>query len=393
MDRLRKEAKVESVKRIVTSLSLDGKRLTAEIDVEFVRELGLNTAEAIGDQVFAIVDSILGEQIVQSQVAIKPSDIEERIYARLGSTTSKVEQVRVHRLRVAAPGAPQSRPQGAGQARPTPPAFPGARATPPPFPRARATPPPFPGARATPPPFPSAAPTSAPSSGERRAAPAASSSRAPYDALTQSMVPSVKPRQSSRPASRSSSRPAARSVHPPPVPGTAAPTARTHRATVPAGESPEGADWSRTVQQAGPFSGRMIRDAAAYALITVLGSAPASVDKWAIFEGRGASAALRQEVAACFAAAVYMAARGAGASHRDAVGFVNAASRQAALADMPSPADVGRYISSPRPADELSARMAKLLGGETEASHFTQALSACHKTVSARLREAIDGAG
>jgi hypothetical protein len=88
-----------------------------------------------------------------------------------------------------------------------------------------------------------------------------------------------------------------------------------------------------------------------------------------------------------------MAARGAGASHRDAVGFVNAASRHAALADMPSPADVGRYISSPKPAEELSSRLAKLIGGETEASHFAHALSACHKTVSARLDEAIDGAG
>jgi hypothetical protein len=135
----------------------------------------------------------------------------------------------------------------------------------------------------------------------------------------------------------------------------------------------------------------MIRDAAAYTLITVLGSAPASMDKWLIFEGKGPSRALRQEAAACFAAAVYMAARSAGASHKDAVALVNTASRHAALADVPSPTDVGRYISSPKPAEELSARMAQLIGGETRASQFTESIASCHKTVSARLRDAIEG--
>jgi hypothetical protein len=136
----------------------------------------------------------------------------------------------------------------------------------------------------------------------------------------------------------------------------------------------------------------MIRDAAAYTLITVLGSAPASMDKWLIFEGKGPSRGLRQEAAACFAAAVYMAARSAGASHKEAVALVNAASRHAALTDVPAPTDVGRYISSPKPAEELSARVAELIGGESQASQFKDALSSCHKTVSSRLREAIDGA-
>ena len=358
MDRLRKEAKVESVKRIVSSVSLDGKRLTADVDVEFVRELGLNTAEAIGDQVFAIVDGILGEQIVQSQVAIQPSAIEELVYARLGSTASKVEHVRVIRLRSGAAGAPASRPHPAS-------------------------------ARATPPPFPTMPPNSAPTSGERRAAAPVSSGRAPQDVITQSMVPSVKPRQSNRPAARSSSRPAARSAEPPSAPAAAA---RTHRPTVPAGTAPEGPDWGRTVERVGAFSGRMIRDAAAYSLITVLGGAPSSLDKWAIFEGKGPARSLRQEAAACFAAAIYMAARGAGASHKDAVGLVNAASRHATLADVPSPAAVGRYISSPDPSAALAARLAELIGAEGEASQFMPALASCHKAVSARLREAIDGA-
>jgi hypothetical protein len=388
MDRLRKEAKVESVKRIVSSVSLDGKRLTADVDVEFVRELGLNTAEAIGDQVFAIVDGILGEQIVQSQVAIQPSAIEELVYARLGSTASKVEHVRVIRLRSGAAGAPASRPHPAS-ARATPVASPRPKVTPPPFPKARVTPPPFPKARATPPPFPTMPPNSAPTSGERRAAAPVSSGRAPQDVITQSMVPSVKPRQSNRPAARSSSRPAARSAEPPSAPAAAA---RTHRPTVPAGTAPEGPDWGRTVERVGAFSGRMIRDAAAYSLITVLGGAPSSLDKWAIFEGKGPARSLRQEAAACFAAAIYTAARGAGASHKDAVGLVNAASRHATLADVPSPAAVGRYISSPDPSAALAARLAELIGAEGEASQFMPALASCHKAVSARLREAIDGA-
>jgi hypothetical protein len=161
---------------------------------------------------------------------------------------------------------------------------------------------------------------------------------------------------------------------------------------VPAGTNPPATDWSRTVERVGAFSGRMIRDAAAYAMITALGSAPASVDKWAIFEGKGSSRALRQEVAACFAAAVYMAARSTGASHKDAVGLVNAASRHAALSDVPSPGDVGRYISSAKPAEALSTRLAELIGGESRASLFIQALSSCHKTVAVGLREAIESA-
>lgn len=375
MDRLRKEAKVPSVKRTVSSLTLDGKRLMAEIDIEFVRDLGLNTAEAIGDQVFAITDAILGEQIVQSRVHLKAAELEDLIHARLGATSGKVEQVRVHRLRVAATSAPASHVQGTSHG----------KATPPPLPQARAVPPPLPAAYTRPTP----SPTSAPGSGERRIAQGPASSRAPQDALRQSTAPPAKPRPSSRPASRASSRPGTRrSAHPPPLPPA---SSKPQRPTLPAGTEPEKAEPSRTAEQVGPFAGRLIRDAAAYSLITVLGSAPATVDKWEIFEGKGAARALRQEAAACFAAAVYMAARGAGATHEDAVGFVNAASRSAALTDVPAPADVGRYISSEHPSDALSARMAELVGGGTESSLFTQALATCHKTVASRLREALGG--
>jgi hypothetical protein len=390
------------VKRVVSSLSLDGKRLTAEISVEFVRQLNMSMADAIGDQVYSIVDTILSEQIVQSRVPISAADVEQKALIRLGSTASKISAIHVTRLKVGshASDATLRSQQGAPQSSQTPASMPasGTRSA---------------GASAQSSsrlPAVVASPSGAPATN-------ASSAHAP---MSQSSVPSVKTRRSNRPPPLPPSAGKRSSRRPPPLPGSASststprasnhPSPRTsnHPPTVrspstlrdrytPASAPSSGAarqgaeghvDWASEIERVGAFHGHTLREAAAYALVSVLANAH-NADKFAIFENRGPSKQLRQETAACFAGAVYTAARGAGAVHKDAVGFVNGACRHAALLDPPPPTDVGRYISSPHPAEELAMRMAELLGGENDGASFTAALSDCHDKVAARLRESL----
>jgi hypothetical protein len=409
MERLRKEAKADCVKRIVSSLSLDGKRLTAEINVEFVRELGTNTAEAIGDQVFSIVDGILSELIVQNQIPISSTELEERTMARLGSTSSKIDTIRVTRVRLAEPRSqPAFRSQMPAQHRLTPPPGSSGSAPPPASPESghssghgRAV------SNRTPPARQSSGP--APASHQRMAVP--SSARAPQPAISESMVPSVKSRQSNRPPSHPAPsrrgppdlptlpvRAAARTSPngPPPLPGSAA-SARSEQTRADrdvaketassAGES--GSDFAAQSERAAAAQGRLVRDAAAYALVAALANATGGIDKFAIFEGKGQSKLLRQEASACFAGAVYTASRKAGTDHKEAVACVNAACRSARFVEAPTPADISRYISSQNPSEELASRMAELLGGENEPAVFASSIAACHKTVSARLYDLL----
>jgi hypothetical protein len=386
---------------MVSSQSLDGKRVTAEIHIEFVRELGTNMAEAIGDQVFAIVDGILSELIVQNHVPISGAELEEQATARLGSTSSKVDTIRVTRLRLAEPRSqPAFRSQMPAQHRLTPPPGSAASVAPSSSPESdhmgghsRTA------SNRTPPVRQSSGP--APASHQRMAVP--SSARAPHPDISQSMVPSVKPRQSNRPpSSKPRTGPPAlpnqsatrTSPHgPPPLPGSASaksseriPASRdvTARSAV-----ARPADFTALIERAGPAHGRLVRDAAAYAIVAALANATGGLDKFSIFEGKGPSKQLRQEASACFVAAVYTASRNAGADHKEAVGFVNGACRNARFVETPTPADIGRYVSNQNPAEELATRMAELLGGENDRAVFASSLAACHKTVTSRLYDIL----
>lgn len=110
--------KCESVSRTVSSLTLDGRRLIAEVTVVFRRPLAQADADAIGEDAAGAIDSILGEQIVQGQAALEAAQLEGMALARM-KPNSRIAALRVLHLRAPVTtlrsGSPASRPVSSGR--------------------------------------------------------------------------------------------------------------------------------------------------------------------------------------------------------------------------------------------------------------------------------------
>jgi hypothetical protein len=271
--------KIDSIDRTVSSLSLDGRRLSVDIRVEFRRSLPPNEANQVGDDVARAIDSILSEQIVQGQNALGSSELEVMTLARAKLSAPKIKTLQIRHLRTtvhgpAAPAPASPRPEGPAQPR-------------------------------------------------------------------RSVTPT--------PASHS------------PVSSQAAPVSGIE---------------SVDVEAVGAKGGGVLRDAAARVLLAALSAMMGRVtDRFAVLEGQAPSAALRRSTAACLAAIIYSGLKSGGASHKNAAAIVDSVCRHAHLAESPSASEIGEYLASARPAEELARKFVALLDAPHEEALVLNAIA------------------
>ncbi len=352
--------KCESVSRTVSSLTLDGRRLVAEVTVVFRRPLAQADADAIGDDAAGAIDSILGEQIVQGQAALEPTQLEGMALARM-KPNSRIAALRVLHLRAPVPtlrsGAPAPRPVSSGRpaASVAPPSRPvvapqGPTPRPPAAsPRQYARPP-----NVTPP----------PSARVPVAAPALSARPPVVSPAPSARPPVVSPAQSVRPPIVSPAPATTRAVSVPPPERPAGPPA-----------SPPSGEVRIDIDVIGASAGKLLRDSAARVIFSALSVVVSrSVDRLAMLEGGAPSVALRRMTAACLAATMYDGLKATGASNRAAAAVVESACKRAAFTDEPSAAEIGHYIANDARIADLSANFASVLGVPEEEHEIRQAI-------------------
>jgi hypothetical protein len=124
------------------------------------------------------------------------------------------------------------------------------------------------------------------------------------------------------------------------------------------------------------FLARLLRALTAEALLSVLSVVTSeAIDKLSLLEGRPPSSDLRREVSSCLAAAVYRAASATGSPHRKAIAVVEAACRRAASTEGSFATDIGRYIASHTPTNDLASRLAEALDATSEELAIRAALA------------------
>jgi hypothetical protein len=109
--------KADSIARTVSALSLDGRRLSADVRIGFRRPLTQSDADLVADDVARTIDAILGEQIVQGEAALSATELEAQTLARAKQSASKIATLQIQRLRTtvqgsAAPAISQHRAEG-----------------------------------------------------------------------------------------------------------------------------------------------------------------------------------------------------------------------------------------------------------------------------------------
>src|SRR4051794_179409 len=97
--------KTDQISRTVSSLTLDGRRLTAEMTLMLHRAIARNEAEALATEVAATIDSILSSQIVQGQTPLTAPELEASAIA-LARGIGKVAKIRITSLRLSVPAGP-----------------------------------------------------------------------------------------------------------------------------------------------------------------------------------------------------------------------------------------------------------------------------------------------
>jgi hypothetical protein len=75
--------------RQVSTLTLDGDRISADLVVQFQRAVGTATAESIADEIAKAATEILGEQITQGAVRLSKDELATRISARISASAVK----------------------------------------------------------------------------------------------------------------------------------------------------------------------------------------------------------------------------------------------------------------------------------------------------------------
>src|SRR5690348_12753064 len=89
-----------SMSRLVSTLSLDGDRISAELLVTFHRALSNATAESIADEIARATDEVLGEQISQGEVPLTKEELVSKVQARLSSGAARVTEIEVKSLQI-----------------------------------------------------------------------------------------------------------------------------------------------------------------------------------------------------------------------------------------------------------------------------------------------------
>ena len=87
--------------RLVSTLSLDGERISADLIVHFQRALSSATAESVADEIAKAATEILGEEITQGEIGISGDELSRRIRTKISLSAAKVTEVDVKALTLA----------------------------------------------------------------------------------------------------------------------------------------------------------------------------------------------------------------------------------------------------------------------------------------------------
>jgi hypothetical protein len=87
-----------SVSRLVSTLSLDGDRISADLVIHLKRPLSSATAESVADEIAKAATEILGDEITQGELTFSKDELATRVRARIGSSAGKATDVEVKAL-------------------------------------------------------------------------------------------------------------------------------------------------------------------------------------------------------------------------------------------------------------------------------------------------------
>lgn len=90
-----------SMSRIVSVLSLDGDRLSAELVVRFHRALSGSMAESVTNEIARTTAEVLGEQISQGAVPLTKEELVERVNVRVSAGATKLAELEIRGLHLA----------------------------------------------------------------------------------------------------------------------------------------------------------------------------------------------------------------------------------------------------------------------------------------------------
>jgi hypothetical protein len=328
------QPKTDSVTRSVASVTLDGRKLTAEVSILLYRAMGRGDAEALATQVAGIVDDILSAQIVQGQAPLTAGELEALTLAK-AKGLGKVARVRITSLRLSVPPASAH------------------------VPTAR--------------PAPTKPPDRVPSSHESgtRPGPTHQASSPPG---SRAPIPSRQPAAGAAMPSRQ------------PISGAPGPS-RPASSAPPLAVAAQPSERPAAVQGFGAALALPLRDAAARAVLSSLSVITTGrVDRLSLLEGKPPAPELCREVCACFAATIYGECVARGESHKIAAAKVEAVCQHAFPdAAGPSATEIGFYIAIVAPLSELASRIASIVGCERDLPPLRAALTSSAAGFSERL--------
>jgi hypothetical protein len=87
-----------SLSRLVSTLSLDGDRVSADLVVHLKRALSNATADSVADEIARVATEILGDEITQGEVTLSKEELATRIQARISSSAAKATELEVKAL-------------------------------------------------------------------------------------------------------------------------------------------------------------------------------------------------------------------------------------------------------------------------------------------------------
>jgi len=87
-----------SLSRLVSTLTLDGDRVSADVVVHFQRALSNATAESVADEIAKAATEILGDQITQGEVPLSKDELVTRIRRKISAGAAKITEVEVKSL-------------------------------------------------------------------------------------------------------------------------------------------------------------------------------------------------------------------------------------------------------------------------------------------------------
>ncbi|HVW30725.1 MAG TPA: hypothetical protein VHC69_35455 [Polyangiaceae bacterium] len=84
--------------RLVSTLSLDGDRVSADLVVHLKRPLSSATAESVADEIARAATEILGDEITQGELTFSKEELTTRVVARISASAAKATELEVKAL-------------------------------------------------------------------------------------------------------------------------------------------------------------------------------------------------------------------------------------------------------------------------------------------------------